>query len=332
MDIYKPQFSTENITQRIKELLAETKDEDSLAIFRHEFVGGFDTINDNIMAFLLEDEAWGRIPEKTQLQYGRRIQEASQKAFNSIDELIRIEKKQMKEKDNYAQRMLQDIINLGILLPSTTKIPNAKNLDQKRKIKLQVIDDFTAMLFYTYNRLFAENYQTKQYYLKSDIETIYILKETENKKENRIVMYAPAKIARIRTKVDYCTNVLVPLIKNIEEHGFNPENDSEDRLQNPDLYKYFKIETDKPTDSKGYLTITVKDNGFGIKKELYEHLFTKNTTRKQDKIKHGLGLYGIKLFVEKQGGIINCRAEEGKSCEFSFTIPYTEKRNGMYIQ
>jgi len=73
------------------------------------------------------------------------------------------------------------------------------------------------------------------------------------------------------------------------------------------------------------ITVSVVDNGSGIKKEKLETLFTNlynETTRGTENEKgHGLGLVLCKEFIEKHGGKIFVESEEGIGSTFSFTIP-----------
>lgn len=73
------------------------------------------------------------------------------------------------------------------------------------------------------------------------------------------------------------------------------------------------------------LTITVIDNGVGIRPEDIKKLFrieesisTKGTRNEKGT---GLGLILCKEFVEKHGGAMHVRSEPGKGSSFSFTIP-----------
>lgn len=77
------------------------------------------------------------------------------------------------------------------------------------------------------------------------------------------------------------------------------------------------------------ITITVSDNGVGIKNEKLQELwdFTKSTSTKgtENEKGTGLGLLICKEIVEKNGGRIWVESELGKGSDFKFTIPLNNK-------
>jgi len=79
------------------------------------------------------------------------------------------------------------------------------------------------------------------------------------------------------------------------------------------------------TEKDESLTVSVKDNGMGIKKEKLKTLFTsvenESTRGTENEKGHGLGLILCKEFIEKHGGIIFVESEEGAGSTFSFIIP-----------
>ncbi|KKR74274.1 MAG: glycogen/starch synthase, ADP-glucose type [Parcubacteria group bacterium GW2011_GWB2_40_8] len=72
-------------------------------------------------------------------------------------------------------------------------------------------------------------------------------------------------------------------------------------------------------------TISVRDTGIGMPKEVLENLFMLNTISNrpgtEGEPSSGLGLIICKEFVEKHGGTLWAESEEGKGSLFSFTIP-----------
>lgn len=73
------------------------------------------------------------------------------------------------------------------------------------------------------------------------------------------------------------------------------------------------------------VTVTVSDNGIGIRPEVREHLFVKPsayTTRgTANERGTGIGLMLCKEFIEKNGGKIWFESEVGKGTSFHFTLP-----------
>ena len=82
----------------------------------------------------------------------------------------------------------------------------------------------------------------------------------------------------------------------------------------------------------GTVTISVSDNGIGIKPDKLTKLFDisqrQTTTGTAEETGTGLGLILFKEFVEKNGGKIWVESEYGKGSDFKFTLPfYTEHKN-----
>ena len=75
---------------------------------------------------------------------------------------------------------------------------------------------------------------------------------------------------------------------------------------------------------KSSLLFMIKDNGVGIPESDQKHIFQK-FFRSSNVLKHqtqgsGLGLYIVKSIVEKSGGRIWFKSEEGKGTTFWFTF------------
>ncbi|MEN6619018.1 MAG: HAMP domain-containing sensor histidine kinase [Rikenellaceae bacterium] len=75
-----------------------------------------------------------------------------------------------------------------------------------------------------------------------------------------------------------------------------------------------------------YITVSIADNGLGMKKETIDNLFKieikqNNILGTQGEKGTGLGLILCKQFVERHGGEISIKSEIGRGSEFSFTIP-----------
>jgi len=74
-----------------------------------------------------------------------------------------------------------------------------------------------------------------------------------------------------------------------------------------------------------WVEIAVRDTGIGMNKEMLENLFNldANTNRKgtEGEPSNGLGLIICKEFVEKNGGKLWIKSEEGQGSTFYFTLP-----------
>jgi len=86
------------------------------------------------------------------------------------------------------------------------------------------------------------------------------------------------------------------------------------------------ISADKKPDE---LTVSISDNGIGIKKEAIGKLFrideNLSTVGTKNEKGTGLGLILCKEFIEKHGGKIWVESEVGKGSTFYFTIPKNER-------
>ncbi len=75
----------------------------------------------------------------------------------------------------------------------------------------------------------------------------------------------------------------------------------------------------------GSVEWAVQDNGIGIPKDalprLFEKFYRADNVHKIETEGTGLGLYLVRLIVERFGGRIWCESEEGKGSTFLFTVP-----------
>lgn len=261
-----------------------------------------------------------------------------------IDEVTSASKyKKPKELKKLATGLCDTLENIIQYLPVTETIEQIGPLNDKQRGFCDRADVNTDMAIYTANRLFSPDFQRDEYYLKQDIEEFWEnVKEILNKEEIRIGQDAP--IERILTIADYLTNAIEPLVWNAREHAFNPENDITGRMKEkfrkeigvyggPKEMVYDEAKKDKrPADSGDYI-VMVQDNGFGIPEKILPNLFKKGVSTKKDKkIEHGIGLWGVKQFVEKYGGTISLETELGKRTIFEFTIPYSHLKSSVCIQ
>lgn len=80
----------------------------------------------------------------------------------------------------------------------------------------------------------------------------------------------------------------------------------------------------------GFVLTHVEDNGIGISQEdqkrMFEKFFRADSARVQRITGTGLGLFITKELVEKMGGAIWLKSEEGKGSRFSFKLPAVPRR------
>ncbi|HUK36166.1 MAG TPA: PAS domain S-box protein [Vicinamibacterales bacterium] len=72
---------------------------------------------------------------------------------------------------------------------------------------------------------------------------------------------------------------------------------------------------------------SIRDSGIGIspeaQKRLFEKFFRADNAHTVDTEGTGLGLYLVRLIIERLGGTITCESDEGRGTLFSFTLPTT---------
>ncbi|MBL7175430.1 MAG: sensor histidine kinase [Desulfobacteraceae bacterium] len=77
----------------------------------------------------------------------------------------------------------------------------------------------------------------------------------------------------------------------------------------------------KSENSKSHINVIIADNGPGISKDQQRKVFDPFFTTKQDGKGTGLGLWVSYNIMEKMGGIITFKSEEGKGTTFTVKIP-----------
>ena len=333
MGRYKINFSGSDVFSRIEDLVSQSS-LGFLDILQHELLGGFGLFADRTNAFLSDNvrmiASRGELPNPNQLGYVKETKRAAKKVDEVIENLIGAMREtkvcQLKDCDDLADA----IKSLSQYFPTAQKISSPENIDPKRLEKLQEIDAHLSSTFYAYNSMFSPEFNTGSFNLKEDVRKYFIFRES--KQNNYSCKMGVPNIKLVETKVDYFSSVILPLIRNIEEHAFDPTNDITGKLNDDTkLERIFSIFSNSPKEFSGFISVAVRDYGVGIKPEVYANLFERGTTRKSDTPReHGIGLWGIKRFVEENGGTIRCETELGKETTFTFTIPYISEVKGVY--
>ena len=70
------------------------------------------------------------------------------------------------------------------------------------------------------------------------------------------------------------------------------------------------------------MVISISDNGPGIPEAIQEKIFQPFFSTKEEGT--GLGLSIASRIVEKHGGTLTLKSEEGEGTTFTITLPYTE--------
>lgn len=226
--------------------------------------------------------------------------------------------------------------------PLTPALTAMGALTPEQEGLIERMDSFASLWAYNQNRLFAATFKRQQFYLHEDMRT-FSVETAEAFRSHKLE--SEGGIQQIATKADYLTYAILPLFWNVIEHAFNPAHDVLGRASNgadfkrtfvvrgrPEIYVSGAEGELSPAQSGLYI-VTVSDNGLGISPDVLHKLFEKGaTSRAGASSGHGIGLWGVRQFVEQHGGTITVETELGKGTEFKFTIPYSTLDHKVCIQ
>lgn len=227
--------------------------------------------------------------------------------------------------------------------PLAQALTALKALTPEQEGTVETMDSFASIWVYNQNRLFAATFRRQQFYLHEDMRT-FSVETAEAFRSHKLKQ--EGGIQPIATKADYLTYTILPLVWNVVEHAFNPANDVLRRASNgadfkrtvvvrgrPEIFVFDTKGTPIQPAQSGLYIVKVSDNGFGISPYVLPKLFEKGATSKADASSgHGIGLWGVKQFVEQYGGTITVETELGKGTEFIFTIPYSTLDHRVCVQ
>jgi signal transduction histidine kinase len=172
------------------------------------------------------------------------------------------------------------------------------------------------IMLYNANRIFSPSFQRDSFLFAEDYKSLWL--ETYEPLSQRGISFSRGDPKHIRTKEDYIRNAVLPLVWNAVEHAF-PAGTNHER-------KTIRVDGQQadPEASKGDYLVRVVDNGCG---------FEKGKSTKQDTTtQHGIGLWGVKQFVEQNGGRIGVDSKQGVGTLFGFSIPYSHKEGFICVQ
>ncbi|NOQ56170.1 MAG: hypothetical protein GQ477_05195 [Nanohaloarchaea archaeon] len=341
---YEIHFSQEDVLRKfieLKELYDSGEISDSFAFVHHELVSDLTVANMNCNCLLNPTyDIYLNADEKENLLELKSYCDIVYDSLNDLFNLIYQKTDNVLDKNLniLSAEFFEGFQRLSEFLPIREIIHDLTPLSEEMNEILNIINASYKLAFYRYNLDLANNFESESYHLNSDLKEYHLSTCMEIKSrdviETGIINIERPRINNIETKVDYFGNVILPLISNIRQHAFNTENDIYSRQNNEEkpFYRWVYV-TDYVDEKNKNITITVKDNGFGISPEIKGNLFQRGASTKTDTLTdHGIGLWGAKEFVEQNGGTMWCDAELGKNTSFSFTIPYSEKNYFNYKQ
>ena len=341
MPSYEIQFSANDVFDRFQEIkgLKREQKENTLAYFKHELCSEIAAALSCAERFTGEETQFnGRQPDIYQRGYIDNLYSSGRLVFASLDDIfLYCEKRQSEDIEHKCRKACEGLVGemkkIASYLPTKDLVLKLGNVAPRRQRALEELDMLYGMVFYTHNLEFAKKFQRDVYHLRDDVRT-FIHSQFRNRGPGAFVGMDMPSIVPMETKVNYFKNAVLPLIKNIQQHAFNPENDIEGRLQHPEnlFRKSFRVYS-AVDEEKQQIVIMVEDNGFGIRPEIKEKLFERGiSTKKISETEHGVGLWAVKEFVEANGGKIMVETKLGTGTSFKFTIPYRKKDHFMYRQ
>ena len=243
--------------------------------------------------------------------------------------------------DRLAERTYNTLSNFVNCLPVAEQMVKS---DELSPIQAEHLGRFFAtarIIVYTLNRHLAPAFQTDRFYLHEDLQSFSV--QTLDIFRQNNVWLPIGDFDRIITSADYLAYAIAPLVWNALQHAFNPDNDILGRISTVNFSKSVRISRSPDVDIAANLTegragdgrygVIVSDNGFGIMPHVLPHIFTMGASSKPyDGTQHGVGLWGVRNFVEEHGGSIDVKTELGKGTQFKFTIPYSRMEHSVYVQ
>lgn len=188
-------------------------------------------------------------------------------------------------------------------------INNHKNdINPKIKSQLKRLEDYVdQVLFYVRSENAEKDYLIKEVNLGSIIKNIGI-KNMDDLLENNIEFIVDKVNVSVMSDSKWLEFVLGQIINNSIKYKRNIKN------------SYIKINT---LEKDNKVTLTIEDNGIGIKKSDLNQVFSKSFTGENGRIRSkstGMGLYIAKNMCERLGHKLSIESEAGSYTRVSITF------------
>lgn len=315
---YDIQFNAGDISDRVHDLHRhKTKNVEEAALFFHELKNLF-AVADTRLNELLENHF--RELSGEQKRYLNELGPNYSKAWDETVALGNTFQQDLGGSlesivDKHSRELDDAVRRLSLLLPIKSQpyfVSSAGAIDQS----VEMADSAIRFLFFTMNLYFSPQMKSSVFY---PFQQYRHWAQTFAKASGTIVVNH--KLPNLESSVDYFSSVFMPLIANIQQHAYPEANGS-------------LVEIKANTDSdKKEITVSVKDYGVGLSPKVAGRLFEKGATTKTDsRTEHGIGLWAVKEFVERNGGRIWFESVPNKGTTFYFTMPYTIKTGSTYRQ
>ena len=329
MAIYDLRFDKNNVLQKfqqIRQLPGEQK-EDVLSVLQHELCS-------DVSVAVQEGFFFGESSSRAtihQRAYVHGVCSSGRLIMASLLDLFRYcraDENPFSGMDRASGRFVERVQEVACYLPATQRVLELGTIAPEQQEALERVDLSFGMAFYTYNLGFARTPSKEVYHLREDVRNFF---GSQFSGGNGVNLDNP-QIMPLESRVDYFSRAVLPLIKNVQQHAFHPENDVYGRLGDPAFRRTIEVSS-TAKEAHQLMIFTIQDNGFGMRPEIQERLFERGVSTKTDnETEHGVGLWAIKEFVENLGGKIWVETELGRGTSFHFTITYTTKNHFMYVQ
>lgn len=344
---YSLQFKPEDITAKFCEAygFSVVKKNAFAGIEAHAMTTQIQLLPDDVMVLLNVSGSYQSLEHAGQRAILETLPflpcQLGQKASELMHELWKPELDE-KSIDHLARDYYAHVTALVKRFPLTPALTAMGTLTPEQESLCERMDSSASLWVYNSNRLFAATFRRQQFYLHEDMRTFSV--ETAEAFRSQKLEHEGG-ILPVATKADYLAYAILPLVWNIVEHAFNPANDVLGRASKGVDFKRTAVVRGRPevlvSGAKGELSpaqsglyiVKVSDNGFGISPDVLPKLFEKGTTSRVGAPSgHGIGLWGVKQFVEEYGGAITVKTELGKGTAFKFTIPYSTLDHRVCVQ
>ncbi len=325
---YRIQFTIDDVVDKIKEIngLEEDERKSMLIHLNHDLLSSLAEIANVASYVISKDEQTLNLHQRA---YVSNLEALSVLAIYHLSELLSFNYVEdvVKEK---ALGFFNSLNSIKEFLPATPRVLELGDVLDKDLGDLLWIDDIFPLTFYFYNSLFSKDFKRDKYNLGGEIRAFWFNKKCSKEFDNSLRFRKPV-VVNIETKVDYFSNVVIPLIHNVYDHAFNSANNVNHRSLDGSWSKHYQVVM-RADEEKKEIVVQVRDNGFGISPDMMPNLFQKGASSKTDKTtEHGVGLWKVKKFVEDNGGRMWVQTKLGEETSFYFTIKY-ESKDRVYKQ
>jgi signal transduction histidine kinase len=223
--------------------------------------------------------------------------------------------------------------DIGLYFPLSSKLAEVGFVSDELQGATVRVDDTFREFIYSANLLFLPDNT------RLDTE-VYKFMDTEEASCSHegisLVCRRMDPISVLKANAANYASAIMQLVFNAKDHAFNKQNDTYVRSLEMSFIPEISIEgrAEDPNQSEGLYIVSVKDNGFGIDLEGVSKISAGESFSSKPKngVAHGIGIREVKNVAEAGGGSFWFNSVLGHGSEFSFCIPYSRKKEGVFYQ